>query len=73
MHFLTPVGRLDRSTGPMLKSEFDAVARGNAALIVVNLSRLSMLTPAGIDVLLQINESVRRAAAGCVSSTARGP
>jgi anti-sigma B factor antagonist len=57
VHFLTPVGRLDRNTGPMLRSEFDAVARGNATLIVVNLSRLSMLTPAGIDVLLQINES----------------
>ena len=57
MHFLTPVGRLDRTTGPMLQSEFAAVARGNAALIVVNLSRLSMLTPAGIDVLLQINDT----------------
>ena len=57
MHFLTPVGRLDRSTGPMLKSEYDAVARGSAALIVLNLSRLSMLTPAGVEVLLQINDA----------------
>src|ERR1019366_5072578 len=57
VHFLTPVGRLDRTTGPMLQSEFAAVARGNAALIVVNLSRLSMLPPAGIDVLLQINDA----------------
>jgi anti-sigma B factor antagonist len=64
VHFLTPVGRLDRGTGPMLQSEFDAVARGNAALIVVNLSRLSMLTPAGIEVLLKINDS-------CADSTAR--
>jgi len=57
VHFLTPVGRLDRSTGPMLKSEYDAVARGSAALIVLNLSRLSMLTPAGVEVLLQINDA----------------
>jgi anti-anti-sigma factor len=56
VHFLTPVGRLDRATGAILQGEFDAVARGNAALIVVNLSRLSMLTPAGIDVLLEITE-----------------
>ena len=55
MHFLTPVGRLDGSTAPMLQSEYDAVARGSAALIVLNLSRLSMLTPAGIEVLLRIN------------------
>ena len=55
VHFLTPVGRLDGSTAPMLQSEYDAVARGSAALIVLNLSRLSMLTPAGIEVLLRIN------------------
>jgi anti-sigma B factor antagonist len=57
VHFLTPVGRLDRITGPMLENEFDATARGTAALIVVNLSRLSMLTPAGVEVLLRINDA----------------
>ena len=55
VHFLTPVGRLDGSAGPMLQGEYDAVARGSAALIVLNLSRLSTITPAGIEVLLRIN------------------
>src|ERR1700686_689087 len=55
VHFLTPVGRLDGSTGPMLQSEYDAVGRGSAALLVPKLSRLSMLSPAGIEVLLRIN------------------
>ena len=39
----------------MLHGEYDAVARGSAALIVLNLSRLSTITPAGIEVLLRIN------------------
>jgi len=57
VHFLTPVGRLDRISGPLLENEFNAVARGTASLIVVNLSRLTMLTPAGIETLLRINDA----------------
>jgi anti-sigma B factor antagonist len=57
VHFLTPVGRLDRTSGPRLENEFNAVARGNASLIVVDLSRLSTLTPAGVEILLRINDA----------------
>jgi anti-anti-sigma factor len=57
VHFLTPVGRLDLNTGAILQREFDAIERGNAAIIVVNLSRLTMLDSDGIDVLLQINDA----------------
>jgi anti-anti-sigma factor len=55
VHFLTPLGKLDGATARILQSEFDAVARSNAAVIVVDLSRLSLLTDAGIDMLLRIN------------------
>ena len=57
----------------MLHGEYDAVARGSAALIVLNLSRLSTITPAGIEVLLRINAREDSASRGCASSTARGP
>jgi anti-anti-sigma factor len=56
VHFLTPLGRLDFDTASILQRQFDAVERGNAAIIVVNLSRLTTLDAAGIDLLLQIGE-----------------
>ena len=55
VHFLTPLGKLDRTTAALLRQEFDAVVRGSAALIVVNLSRLTMLDEAGIELLLEMN------------------
>jgi anti-anti-sigma factor len=57
VHFLTPVGRLDLDTAPILQRQFDGVERGNATIIVVNLSRLTTLDAAGIEVLLQIDEA----------------
>jgi anti-anti-sigma factor len=57
VHFLTPVGRLDLDTAPVLQRHFDTVESGNAAIIVVNLSRLTTLDPAGIDLLLQLDDA----------------
>jgi anti-anti-sigma factor len=56
VHFLTPVGRLDLDTAPLLQRHFDDVEGGNATIIVVNLSRLTTLDSAGIDLLLTLDE-----------------
>ena len=57
VHFLTPLGRLDLDTAPLLQRHFDDVASGNAAIIVVNLSRLTTLDSAGIDLLLALDDA----------------
>jgi anti-anti-sigma factor len=57
VHFLTPVGRLDLDTAPVLQRYFDAVESSNASIIVVNLSRLTTLDSAGIDLLLALDEA----------------
>ena len=55
VHFLTPVGRLDLDTVRLLQRHFDDVQGGNAAIIVVNLSRLTTIDSAGIDLLLALD------------------
>ena len=57
-HLLNYFPKISRyfDTASILQRQFDAVERGNAAIIVVNLSRLTTLDAAGIDLLLQIGD-----------------
>lgn len=61
-HRLAPVGELDIATVPLLEAAFDDVERGDAAMIVLDLSGITFIDSTGIQLLLRMNERCNGAA-----------
>jgi anti-anti-sigma factor len=55
-HRVAPAGELDIATVPLLEAEFDAVERGDAETIVVDLGGITFIDSTGIQLLLRMSE-----------------
>jgi anti-sigma B factor antagonist len=55
-HRLAPAGELDIATVPLLEGAFDDVERGDAEVIVLDLSNVTFIDSTGIQLLLRMNE-----------------
>jgi anti-sigma B factor antagonist len=53
---ITPSGELDLATAPILERELDAARSDDAAMIVVDLTKLDFIDSTGLGLLLRIND-----------------
>jgi anti-anti-sigma factor len=57
VHRLIPFGELDIATTPLLERAFEEAVQGDAAKIVVDLTKLAFMDSSGIDLLLRMTEA----------------
>jgi anti-sigma B factor antagonist len=53
---ITPFGELDLATTPILERELDAARSDDAAMIVVDLTKLDFIDSTGLRLLLRMND-----------------
>lgn len=61
VHRLIPTGELDIATTPILERAFEAAYKGDATMIVVDLTELSFIDSTGIGALIRMNDSCEAA------------